>query len=191
VKALVAIIILITSPYLSIDEQKRIDRRARMIIRKDLGVKILPRYLEKEDACPLGDSTNEAFIQRWYCYDSQGFTNSGFTMVLTTPAVTPQGRFMGGLAAPICSRIGNSGLAYATIQANNDIGENRWRHSILGVAHEFGHLLGATHDDTSSNIMHPDAYRHLSKSYRLKFSKKSKKEVLSCLRGVETLFVKP
>jgi predicted Zn-dependent protease len=70
-------------------------------------------------------------------------------------------------------------VGYATAQSTNQFGQPRYINSVVNIAHEIGHLLGAKHDASlPATIMHPDAMPYANADS--KFSDRSIGEILSC-----------
>lgn len=53
-------------------------------------------------------------------------------------------------------------FACGTATERNLRGQDRFWFSVNTAVHEIGHLLGPDHDDTSANVMHPDALRFVT-----------------------------
>lgn len=75
-------------------------------------------------------------------------------------------------------------FACGTATDRNLRGENRFWFSVNTAVHELGHLLGPDHDETSPNVMHPDALRFVTNRV-LAFPWWFKEDVLSKTFGVE------
>lgn len=99
--------------------------------------------------------------------------------------------YVGGLA-PVCYRKQKNG-GHVSMSAWKTDSPDRLRtpHSQVAILHEIAHQLGALHDDSNCNIMHPDAANCFNKEFcqtpetcdvnNFLWNKKAKQEVKRCL----------
>lgn len=91
--------------------------------------------------------------------------------------------WLAGAANGICSYKKESPVAYSSAEEKNSIGQLRYDHSIIAMAHEIGHLLGAEHDENEKpiSIMHPAPLSADRNPLELHFSFYSKSQIRECV----------
>ena len=122
------------------------------IIKRDTGIDVNVRSFRSmknpnQRLHNRGLRYRERVLYRWTNYFSRRKQRRGFALV---PTFNDQGfKYMAGYSSGICSR----GAGYATVQHVNQFGTDRYIHSVVNVAHEVGHLLGASHDNTQPAVL--------------------------------------
>lgn len=109
-------------------------------------------------------------------YLSHGF-GARIGLVSLPPFVEPTGLWMAGMASRVCHP--NGGLAWATTEVKNSLGEPRLEQSRIAMAHELGHLIGADHFPGFDSIMDTGALG-LNPS-ELRFKDISRYQITGCL----------
>lgn len=89
--------------------------------------------------------------------------------------------WLAGYASGVGSYRRFFGVGYSAAELVNQDGQQRLYHSQVCLSHELGHLLGAGHDSTNSNIMHPDAMAFASEN-TLFFNELAAQEINSVLK---------
>lgn len=105
-------------------------------------------------------------------------------LFIVPPFVDAGGVFyIGGASAGVCTYKGNlNPVTMAAAEYKNGKGQARWRHSVVAVAHELGHAIGARHTETKS-IMHPYILPFVDGIPRMTFAPESRAQIRTCLRG--------
>ena len=75
--------------------------------------------------------------------------------VLAPPWVINGATYMAGFAT--LNGVYKGGLSYSNVLETNDLGAARYRHSVVGIVHEYLHALGCDHE-SGPNIMHEAAF---------------------------------
>jgi hypothetical protein len=134
------------------------------------------------DPC-VAQNTLQGFPEQFYCYEkiAQGLRRfrSGPTIVVSGPMVANGQLYIGGAArGNACSRHVSRRVAWAALTPANAAGESRINASGITMAHELGHVFGATHASDVS-IMSTNAIV-LSYTNNLSFSAQSISEMSRC-----------
>lgn len=140
-------------------------RHATSVIERDLGIVVVPRFRKR--AMPVPDLTREATAVTDYAPFA---AKSGErTFLVLEPARTAFGLKIGSGQAAICG-----GLGLASFGPRDE-----WVR--FTIAHELGHLLGATHK-AGGNVMNPDpigvGVDRVSEFY---FEEESRLEISDCV----------
>lgn len=119
------------------------------------------------------------------------------SIFITPPLIAEDGRrAIAGVADTTCSGrfspldSNNQALVYG--QSENQLGEPRLLGTAVGVAHELGHLLGASHtaDSVLDSVMHPAP---LGRAPNIEFKSRSIRQISNCLRrpgwGISSLSI--
>jgi len=135
------------------------------VVRDSLNRNKISQYQSRLDSW-----ANLAYKKGW-CADDQ-------TCFLALPPVNDgKVNYQGGVAQDSCAPYW---AAYAILRMRNDVGQARAAASRTAVAHEFGHLMGAEHDEEDRPyIMHPAALKY--GEVRLPWSQFSKDLIDICL----------
>ena len=94
---------------------------------------------------------------------------------ILTPEFIGEHRAISGAAYPC------SAFSYSTAQLYDETGADRRGHSMIALAHEMGHSLGAFHEANLESIMHPNPLPKVGVS-PLYFTDHTKEEILKCLQ---------
>lgn len=107
---------------------------------------------------------------------SHGYKRKGLTYVMIPPFYDNGVPYIGGQAEGVCSP---RGYAVGNAEMVNHLGLDRFYHSATIMAHEIGHLLGASHTSEQS-IMNVGALSYIPVT-SLSFSPSSGGKIRRCL----------
>lgn len=139
-------------------------------VRVDIGFRV--RTMRPAVVARLQDSRMAFELYRSYIKRQRG---PALRLGLVPPIKEASKYWLFGYAEQKCG-----GVAVAAAEERNQSGEDRWTHSVYGVAHELGHALGAAHEATGTcNIMDTAV---LYCSQPMHFVKRSKKTIKDCAR---------
>jgi hypothetical protein len=139
------------------------DRAVRRAIEyyKGYGVRISRRQGERRPD-PFYDlrergatffSFNEEFYSWYKTLWGEGKLTSGLAIHVLAPPFAIDGiRYMAGFAF-----LGQF-FSYSTAQEYNTAGDYRFRHTVVGIAHELGHSIFGCDHEAGSNLMNANAY---------------------------------
>lgn len=142
------------------------DRAVRRAIEyyKGYGARLSRRKLERR-ADPFSSmrdkgsllSFYEEFVS-WYLTlrDEDKIIRKVATHVLAPPWAINGDRYMGGFA--YLDTLWRGAFSYSTAQEYNSAGANRFRHTVVGIAHELGHGVFGCEHEQGANVMNPSAY---------------------------------
>jgi hypothetical protein len=121
----------------------------------------------------------------WW-WDEDYFVEKNFRKFWLHHAILPpiqhEGElWMAGQAYLSCSKFGRK-IGTSNAMIANALGEPRYNHSVIAMAHEVGHMLGAKHDNSlPATIMHEAALRYVNVwQNNLPLSQTSLNEIKQC-----------
>lgn len=183
----------------SLTEERSLEliRANQRLYSNQLGTSLKLTRVQKKRNPYVSDTTIEGHVQlrlleRWEGFFRRRRGRTDTLQIALIPPLETGGHFyLAGYANGICSLNRFVGVAYATAEETNIYGQLRFKHSIIALAHEIGHLGGMTHDDTLTNdgkagIMHSYALPFVDLQKKMRFSPKSRREWLDCV-GSNTL----
>lgn len=162
--------------------------RVANTILKGVGVKlVIAQENHIADSVMLNDVND--YRARFNLWESQIIPHIGaidlLEMPLTTDEVTP-GFFIGGVASGLCRYPKNAAIASVFLSPGSLDGKSRTYHNGVTIAHEIGHLLGASHDSSPRSVMASNALASIGDPpRRFRFKAKSKQEIRKCLKEKE------
>lgn len=143
----------------------------------------LSKYLSRSyDPCSLQNTLN-AFPSQFGCYER--LANSlrrfkhGPTLVVSPPMVQGGLRYVGGAARQGCGRHISRRISWVAATPASATGEPRITLSGIAIAHELAHSLGASHDESSPNIMSSNALTQ-AKTQDIYFLPKAASQMRQC-----------
>lgn len=150
--------------------------------------KISTQTARKLPICPDTSSTERCHIvQLSYWMSHTTPPKNGYSVVIAPPMYyrTRKDYALGGRASdPWCGERVGTVVVFA--QETNSQGEDRFVDSTYTLAHEIGHVLGATHTALSESpvsIMHPFIFPGLrSQNMEASFALRSVNQIKRCLR---------
>lgn len=130
----------------------------------------------------IEDSLAKHQLYKTLLSQSAQFGSLGRYYVMMPPMIGGSGYagYIGGFSQ-ICQPLNKP--RYSTgnaIWRHLSSGESRIKKSAIIMAHEIGHMMGAYHDDSNVNIMHPATNSVWSGGLLPKWNVKAKLEILNC-----------
>jgi len=143
-----------------------VSRAAReLLLQAGVNVRLVKIQRLPIDPCATTPKNLDSSVVNFYCYRNHYFNRNQGSRGKTTithyvqPPMYQNGQsYQGGFAVGVCT-----GAAYTNFSSSNGIarrfptGEPRLNTTAGIIAHEIGHNLGADHDSSNCNIMHPSA----------------------------------
>lgn len=181
IKAFTIIVFLMFNEDLPYETQAHYVRQSLAQVKAETGVTLKPRFIiQKHDPCGWVD--DESWIvtafNRHTCLEEKLPNKTKLRFVVSPAREVGYSWQLLGVASGICKR---TGLAYFTAIDQWWLGRGmRSRLARVGIAHEIGHLIGASHTEDMT-VMN---YKALGAAQSgLHFSTASKREIKSCVGG--------
>lgn len=135
---------------MSYASQIRTVKTALIVIQHDTGVKITIKRIRKTtDRFPAFrtlDTRYSRFAQfQSYLFQKRWYNREGINLIVDVPIIDSGKRYIAGIASRRCRPFG--GFAIAQVQDLNQNFEDRQVQSVIAVAHEVAHLIGADHHE--------------------------------------------
>lgn len=108
---------------------------------RDIGVRLESKFIERKMKTQVSYEDGANIFSN--VSDSYPALISGRSLFLYPPVVSGDGSYW-------LIGFGRLGLGLASIELTNQLGADRYWHSVLGACHELGHILGAHHDPLGS-----------------------------------------
>lgn len=125
--------------------------------------------------------TNQAVYYWSKRFGRLKYSQNGVIDIAIMPTIphTDNRDYFAGVSGGLCSLASGFVVNYAgTMRTNGESGLNLAKHLI---AHEMGHILGATHIETQS-IMHPTALQYAEGTNQIPFDIESVNQIRECLK---------
>jgi len=135
---------------MSYASQLRTVKTALIVIQHDTGVNIkIKRIRKTSDKFPAFrtlDTRYSRFAQfQSYMFQKRWYNREGVNLIVDVPIIDNGKRYVAGIASRRCRPFG--GFAIAQVQDLNQNFEDRQVQSVIAVAHEVAHLIGADHHE--------------------------------------------
>ena len=134
-------------------------------------------YLPGDDA--YWEERYEGIRKNWKNYFRTRAVKRAVNIAVIPRMQFSDGPKMGGMAAGIC-KLPSGGIAFAAVSLQD---ERLKKHAPIILAHEIGHVAGASHtDDWEMSIMNPGPVKWTDAGFDLSFDTESAESMKECLR---------
>jgi hypothetical protein len=184
-------IILVTGPFgLTKDQARDAYQEVKSRLITEVGIELKLKKLSKRADIYKQFSTLNSKLQRylaWKVYlTSIGRLKSKELVHLIFPPMPHYDgkRYIAGYASSICTFKKFRTMSLSNAQMTNQDGAARFQHSTLAMLHEISHIIGATHQDWTPNVMHSAAMAYLptgSSHWALPMLPVSVQQIRKCL----------
>ena len=141
---------------------------------RDIGVRLESKFIERKMKTQVSYEDGANIFSN--VSDSYPALISGRSLFLYPPVVSGDGSYW-------LIGFGRLGLGLASIELTNQLGADRYWHSVLAITHELGHVLGAHHDPLGSCTIMDTGILGCANLEQAKFSQKSKRIIRAYVFG--------